>query len=128
MSMWASLFVPQVAIERQDSDEAKRRYEQEVTVVHAALVELGVSVPGDFTDAKTVVKLNRLCGRSGQSFEHMLQGLSSLCNDAPLLVDRLRTGAAHVGKLPRVGNHGAFTVADDIDTDDASDDEPGDNE
>lgn len=77
-------------------DEAKRRHAQEVAVVHAALVELGISKPDDCADAHTVVKLNRLCSRSGAAFEGLLRGLSTLCNDAPLLVDRLTPSAKAV--------------------------------
>lgn len=74
-------------------NEVNRRYEKEVAVVHAALVELGVAVPSDMTEAKVVVKLNRLCNRSGAEFEGVLRALSTLCNDAPLLIDRLTPAA-----------------------------------
>lgn len=121
-SVFASLFGPPMRVEV-ESNEVKRRYDQEITVVHAALVELGVSKPGEYDDAKSVVKLNRLCGRSGRAFEGLLRSLSSLCNDAPLLVDRLarKPGTA---AAKQIGSHSTLTVIDDID--DSDDDGPGD--
>jgi len=60
------------------------------------LVELGASEPDDNTAAKVVVRLNRLCGRSGAHFEAVMRSLSTLANDAPLLINKLTPPAKAV--------------------------------
>ena len=111
MDFFQSLFGP-VAVRSEPDSEVKRRYDQEIAVVHAALVELGISVPGDVADAKAIIKLNRLCSRSGKTFEGLLQSLSALCNDAPLLVDRL-TPKAKAASAGVFGRHVDLVAPDD---------------